>query len=339
MIANELARQGQFEVCFLSLCEQKDSPFFYIDDNIKQYKLGERWIQPGLAYLPIIPKLRRFLKEKAIDIIIDIDIVLDCLSIPASRGLKIKVVSWEHFNCDYELTVSYRRFILKNITKRADYIITLTEGDKVRYGQVIGCAEKIEAIYNPMKERIVSYEGEKKKWIVTAVRLVYDKGIDYLTEIASKVLLRYPDWKWFVLGEGDERKKLEACIQEYGLEGRLVVPGLVDCVDEYLSKAKLFVLTSRVEGLPMCLLEAKTYKLPCISFNIPTGPDEIIEDEISGYLVEPFDCEKMINRISELVENEVLLSSFADRTKNNIYKFQMTSIMEKWNRVLKGLCE
>lgn len=339
MIANELAKQDQYEVCFLSLCEQKESPFFGISDSIEKYKLGERWIQPGPGYLPLIPRLRKFLKDKSIDIIIDIDIVLDCLAIPASRGLKTKVISWEHFNCDYELTVLYRKFILKNITKNSDFIITLTEGDKVRYGQVIDCTDKIEAIHNPMKERIISYEVEKENCIITAVRLVHDKGIDYLAEIASEVLIKHPAWKWIILGDGDQRAILEACIEQYGLEGRLIVPGLVECVDDYLSKAKLFVLTSRVEGLPMCLLEAKTYSLPCISFDIPTGPSEIIEDGISGYLIEPFECKKMIDRISELVENEELLSSFADRTKDNIYKFQMESIMEKWNRVLQSICE
>ena len=109
MIANELAKQGNYEIIFLSLCEQNEKPFYVLEQCIKRYKLGEKWLNPGPAYFPLIPKLRRFLKEQSVDVIVDIDIVLDVLSIPASRRMKTKVVSWEHFNCDYEMSIFYRR--------------------------------------------------------------------------------------------------------------------------------------------------------------------------------------------------------------------------------------
>lgn len=339
MIANELAKQGRYEVCFLSLCEQKETPFYALHESIKRYKLGEKWIQPGPGYLPLVPKLRKFLKEMDLDVIVDIDIVLDSLSIPAAWKQKTKVLSWEHFNCKYEMSVFYRRAILKFSVKHTDYVITLTEGDKISYGQYVKRTENIEAIYNPMKTESDLKGFNKENWIITAVRLVPDKGIDYLVDIAGKVLTEHPDWKWFVLGEGSDRKLLEEAIQRFNLEGRLNAPGLVLNMEEYLEQAKLFVLTSRVEGLPMCLLEAKTYALPCVSFDIPTGPNEIIEEGVNGYLVEPFDCNDMAEKINKLIESEVLLQEFAKNAKRNVEKFQMSSIMEKWNRVLDKLCE
>lgn len=339
LIANELAKREEYDICFLSLCEQRSTPFFVIDERIHRYTLGDKWINPGPRYIKCIPKLRRFLKKYNVDLIIDIDIVLDVLSIPAALGRKTRVVSWEHFNCDYEMSIGYRRWIARLTAKCSDYLITLTEGDCIRYGQLIGRTQKIEAIHNPMNDKEIVIAEQKENWIITAVRLVHDKGIDYLATIAPIILEKYPEWKWYVLGEGEDRGILEKTIQEKGLQERLIAPGLVECVGEYLSKAKLFVLTSRVEGLPMCLLEAKTYQIPCVSFDIPTGPNEIIEEGINGYLIEPFDCEKMIIRISELIENETLRNSFAENAGNNIHKFQLESIIEKWNRVLSSLCE
>lgn len=338
MIANELAVCGKYEVCILSLCEQCKAPFYTIHKTIKRYKLGDKWLQPGPGYLPLIPKLRHFLKEQRIDLILDVDIVLDVLSIPASWGIKTKVLSWEHFNCDYEMSMLYRRCILKFSVKHSDYVITLTEGDRKTYGKRTGRTKNIEAIYNPMKMEDVVDAGEKENWIITAVRLVYDKGIDFLAETAAEVLTKHPDWKWYVLGEGEERRLLEEAILKNGLEGRLIAPGLVSNVGEYLDKAKMFVLTSRVEGLPMCLIEAKAHDLPCISFDIATGPSEVIEHGVNGYLIEPFDVDDMILKVNALIENDKLQKQFQNNAKNDIEKFQMKDIMEKWNRVIDSLC-
>ena len=338
MIANELMKQEKYEICFLSLCEQKEQMFFELDNRIIRYKLGDRWIQPGPGYLPLIPKIRRFFNEQEIDIVIDIDIVLDVLSIPAAWRLKTKILSWEHSNCYYELSVLYRKLILKYSVRHSDFVVTLTEGDKKNYEQLLKRTRNIEAIYNPIGEIEDTLSKNKENRIITVGRLVSGKGMDYLTEVAAKVLLEHTDWKWYVLGEGEERAFLENFIAKNKLENRMILTGLVTNVGEYLNKSKIFVLTSKSEGLPMCLLEEKAYDLPCISFNIPTGPDEIIEDGVNGFLIEPFDCEGMASKINTLIEEEERLNTFTNNAKRNIDKFRMESIIEKWNRVLDNLC-
>ena len=137
-IANALVKEGTYEICFLSLVEQEKEPFYPIDSAIERDQLGNHWINPGPGYLPLIKRLGKFLKDKQIDIIIDIDIVLDVLAIPASRRLKTKVVSWEHFNCEFEQQVLYRRLISKLTAHFSDYVITLTEEDKENYGKILG---------------------------------------------------------------------------------------------------------------------------------------------------------------------------------------------------------
>ncbi len=341
LIANELKRQGKYEIFFLSLTEQKNQPFFSLEQGIKRFSLGDKWIQPGPAYLPVIHKLRRFLKEQKIDILIDIDIVLDILSLPASKGMKTKVISWEHFNCEYEQSILYRRFILKYSVKRSDYIITLTEDDRVCYCNTFGRSENIRAIYNPMEiiqSEPTAQSQQGKKYIVTVGRLIQRKGIDYLARIAVRVLKKYKDWSWILLGDGEERTFLEKVISDNQLENQLILKGNVTNVADYLVKAEIFVMTSRVEGLPMCLLEAKANHLPCISFCIRTGPKEIIEDGVNGYLIPPFDCDIMTEKIELLIQNETLRKEFSENACHNIEKFQMTQIIKNWNEVIELLC-
>ena len=338
MISGQLKKQGNYDIVFLSLVEQSDTPFFSLEQGIRRFSLGKKWIKPGPGYLPLIPKLRRFLKEQKIDVLIDIDIVLDVLSIPAAKGLGTKILSWEHSNCDYEMSVLYRRLILRYSVRRTDFVVTLTEGDRKRYGELLDRKKNIMAIYNPVEDREWKEPEKKENWIITTGRLVHVKGIDYLAETAKSVLKKHKDWKWLLLGEGEERSRLEHFIQENELENRLILTGRVKDVNSYLERAKLFVLTSRSEGLPMCMLEAKAHHLPCVSFDIRTGPNEIIEDGINGYLIPPYDCREMAEKIERLMENDNLRAAFAEHAGQNMEKFQMKHILENWNEVLRKLC-
>ena len=338
LIANALAKQGKYEILFLSLVEQQDTPFFSIDPKIKRYHLGEKWIQPGPGYLTVLPKLKRFLKEQRVNVVVDIDIVLDILVIPVRKSTGIKVISWGHFSFYFEWESLYRRLILKIGTKRADYCVTINEENRGCYEKYLHRNEAVKTIYNPAvcgeRKGIVS----KRKYIFWVGRLVEIKGVNYLAETANIVLKQLPDWKWLVAGDGEERQWLENYIAERGLEGRLMLLGRVEDLQQYYEKAEIYVLTSHSEGLPMCLLEAKSYDLPCVSFDIRTGPKEIIRDGVNGYLVEPYNCLKLAKKIVKLAEDETLRRQFAQNAKLDGEKFDLKCILDSWNEAFESLC-
>ena len=84
------------------------------------------------------------------------------------------------------------------------------------------------------------------------------------------VLKKNPDYKWLILGDGEDKEKLENKIKEYNLEDKLILKGKVSNVEDYYKNSALYVMTSRFEGLPMTLLEAKNFKLPIVSFDCQT---------------------------------------------------------------------
>ncbi|MDE5588696.1 MAG: glycosyltransferase family 4 protein [Acetatifactor sp.] len=333
-VAGGLAAQNRYRILILSLTEQSEELFFPLHESVEHFALGDRWLKPGPGYLKVIPKLRRFLKERAIDVIVDIDIVLDVLSVPASKGLKTKVVSWEHFNCDYELKSLYRHFILKYSVKRTDYVVTLTERDRSSYETRLGRKRNISVVSNPIPEAVREDGTERENWLITVGNLVPVKGLDYLGQVAVDVLKKHPDWKWMVVGEGEERAYLEKLILANDLQEQLVLTGRVSDVVPYLRKAKIYVLTSRREGLPMCLLEAKLYMLPAVSFDVATGPAEIIEDGVNGYLVEPYNCRAMADKLETLMENEALWEQLSGNTHRNLEQFQTENVLKNWNRIM-----
>lgn len=338
-IANELAKDDHYRVCFLSLVEQKKEPCYEIAPNIERHALGKKWLSPGPAYLPLIPKVRKFLKRRQIDLIIDIDVVLDVLSVPASSGLKTKVLSWEHSNCAYELGIGYRRVILKLFTRRSDQIVTLTPGDAIAFQKEMKRKDRITSIFNPATRPALSEGIQRENWIITVARLVEGKGFDLLVNVAKEVLPKFPDWKWVICGEGPERELLEAFQKREGMEERLVLAGYVPRVEEYLAKSKLFVLTSRAEGLPMCLLEARACGVPCISFDVPTGPSDMIEEGVNGHLIVPFDCKDMAEKIEMLLANPERLATMGEKAGENLDAFWLPEIIRQWKQLINTLLE
>ena len=336
-LANALQEDHAYEICFISLTEEKEKPFYPLHPEINRYRLGKKWINPGPGYLPLIGKLRKFLKEKQIDIIIDIDIVLDVLSIPATRRMKTKVVSWEHFNCEFEQQVLYRKLISRLTVHYADYVITLTEEDKENYRRILGRKTRISAIYNMVSKMKIDESVLRENWIVTAGRLTYQKGITYLAQIAVPVLKKHPDWTWMLLGDGEERNILEQVISENQLEDQLILKGTVDQVEWYLNRAKLFVLTSRYEGFGMCLVEALQMHVPCVSFDIKIGPSEVINHNQNGILISPFEVEEMIEEINHLIENPDRLEELATNTMIGFERYQDAYIVEHWKNILNEL--
>lgn len=335
MVADLLHRQGLYRVIFLSLVEQGPDPFFSLAKDIDRYRLGDAWIDPGPGYLKIVPKLRKFFKSQEVDIVIDIDIVLDALSVPASVGLKTKVISWEHFNCLFERSVPYRRLILKHLTRRSDYIVTLTERDREEYVRRLGRRDRVRAIGNPVEEPVPMPEPRKEDWIVTVGRLTQQKGPEYLLETARRVLEEHPDWRWLVLGEGELRPMLEDGIRRAGLEGRLILEGNVKDAGSYLRRSRIYVMTSRYEGLGICLLEAKAHGLPCVAFDVPMGPAELIADGVNGYLIPAFDCELMAERIDCMIEDAGLRERFSSNAGIGMEEYRPDFVLERWNRVLR----
>lgn len=334
-IANGLSYIGKYRICFLSLVEQNTKPFYTISQKIRRSVLKEdrKWVSPGIGYLPFIISLRQFLKENCIDIIIDVDLVLDLLSIPAALGVAVRIVSWEHFNYFFERNIWYRRCVLLLSSSLSDYIVTLTERDRQNYQALTRRRKRITAIDNPVDLQEAAILP-KEKILITVGQLIYRKGIDMLAQLIPRILRKYGDWRWYFLGEGEYRKILEDVRISYGLKEQLILTGVVTNVESYLRRASIMVLGSREEGLGMCLLEARACHVPCIAFDIPVGPLELIAHGVNGFLIPPFDLKDMEEKISILIEDDTLRERFMANTTAGIEKFQLNSVLQKWTRLL-----
>lgn len=334
MIANELSQKTDYEISFISLFEERDIPFFSINPAIQRFRLYPTATHGIQHYFDTCKRLRNIVATQHIDVLIDIDCILDMYSLPL-RKTGVKVVSWEHFNYLQNPDVPYRRLTRRWAARSADAIVTLTETDKKLYQSNLKLKCPIVAIPNPMEmpDSPASYDADSHL-ILSSGRLTYQKGFDLLVEVASKVLPGHPDWTWMILGEGEDRPMLEQKIRDAHLDGRLVLKGRVDDVDSYYRRSAMFVMTSRFEGLPMVLLEAKAHRLPLVSFDCPTGPAEIIEDGVNGTLVPPGDVDSIAAAVNELIESQAKRVEYSAMSGSNANRYDINTIMQNWIRIL-----
>ena len=338
VIANQLVKNKDLDICILSLWENNKELFFHLDSEIRRYTLFEKTTN-GKKIFKYILTVRQFVKRNNIDVLIDIDGILDMYSIPALIGVNCALISWEQFNYYYNPDGPYRKVTRRLAAKKADAIVVLTDEDKKNYEEASKIHGKIRRIYNPIESTIgVSNKYDVgSKAIISAGRLTNQTGFDMLVDVADIVLKKHTDWKWIICGEGEERKALEEKIKEYKLERNLILKGNVDNIEEHYKKSAMFVLTSRAEGFGLVLTEAKKEGLPCVSFRCPAGPGEIILDGVNGCLIDCFNIEEMAEKINMLIENQDMRKKFSDNAMVGTEKFNIDEIGKQWKELIEQL--
>lgn len=109
-----------------------------------------------------------------------------------------------------------------------------------------------------------------------------------------------------ILGEGEERGRLERLARQLGVDGNLWMPGFVDNPFSFMKQADVFVLSSRWEGLPGVLIQAMACGTPVVSTNCPSGPEEILEGGKWGKLVPVGDEMALARAIEEVLDGDAV---------------------------------
>jgi glycosyltransferase involved in cell wall biosynthesis len=122
---------------------------------------------------------------------------------------------------------------------------------------------------------------------------------------------------FLVIGDGGLRGELENIIENLKLKNKIILLGWRTDIAEILKISDIFVLTSLWEGLPCAILEAMCCGKPVIA-NAVDGVKEIVSDNETGFLIEPYNCNMSAEKILYLLNNKTVCQRMGDKAKNSI---------------------
>ena len=171
---------------------------------------------------------------------------------------------------------------------------------------------KLNLLYDPVlspkeiiikKKEKITLNLDQKKIIIGIGRLTKQKNFSFLLNAFALLKKKYPEYHLLILGEGEERKKLESIINDLKLSECVNLLGHKENPYKYLKKAECFVLSSLWEDPGFVLLEASYLNIPILSSNCPNGPTEILQDGLGGFLFNSNNKENFIKEFDKFFKS------------------------------------
>lgn len=269
--------------------------------------------------------IRKKLKEIKPESVLSFGETYNSFVILATLLLKCKVFVSDRSKPDKKWGLFHER-LRRILYKRTFGIVSQTsfsEGFLIKEtGQ-----KNIKVIPNPID--ITRFPLLPRENIILSVgRLIPTKNFSLLIEIFSKVNTN--DFTLWIVGEGPLRSELEKRAIELNVSDKVILWGNQKNVEWYYSKAKIFAFTSISEGFPNAILEAMAAGLPAISFDCVAGPSDLIEDNVTGFLIPANKTDHYQEKLQKLIDEEELRNTFGTNARNKSLEFDISVIGDRY---------
>jgi glycosyltransferase involved in cell wall biosynthesis len=164
-------------------------------------------------------------------------------------------------------------------------------------------------------------------------RLVPVKCIDIFLKALQLVRNVIPNITAVIVGAGPLQSELEQLAHDLEIDDCVAFVGKQQNVGEWFNKAKVFVLTSRSEGLSIAMTEAMMCGLPVVVADVGDLAD-LVENGVNGYLIRSRSPEAFASRMLELLTNHKKLAKFSKEARSAAASHETKAITRKWDRIL-----
>jgi len=276
-----------------------------------------------------------FTAEDHLNIIVSICAVITRSKVKISASSRVKPFD------TYSNKIFSKKWFLKYLFKATSWrinLLTCVSKDMVKqYQKVFGKTRHV-CIYNIVKdensekkmnekiyEEWFSKNNNQCKFIIAAGKLAPWKGFDYLLKACKVINDKQVNFKLSILGDGPEKNKLIELSEQLGLKNKVNFLGYVNNPLKYFKISDIFVLSSLVEGMPNVLIEAMMCGCTIVSTDCETGPKEILDSGIHGYLVPVKNYKELANGIIRAIEKPIV----KDKSHEIIKLFSEKEVIKK----------
>lgn len=216
---------------------------------------------------------------------------------------------------------------LYKVFNKADLIITVSAKLKNLLSNKV-LSNKVRVINNGFESEHMVNQNNKisnlkgEIILLTVGSLIKTKGIDISIKAVSKLVVKYPEIKYYIIGEGEQKNELLNLVERLNLKKHVYFLGRLhhNEVIEYMLKSDIFVLPSWQEGFGVVYIEAMSCGIPVIGVK-GEGIEDVIEHNYNGFLVEPKSINDIINTVEFILSNPDKSSAIAKNgeitVKNN----------------------
>ena len=354
--ANYFACHG-YDVTIVTEAQMGRELSFSLDEKVKHIDMGidfnrqysQHGLQRLLTYWSMLRKYKKRLKKTLIkerpDIVItimgrSIDFITDIhdgsIKVGEVHSVKANVRSlnvMERKGGLHRIIARMMRWHVSKKVSKLNAMVLLTQQDADSWTE----AKQTFVVPNAVPQFPNRCSTLESKQVLMVARYNDAKGYEYLVEAWQSVHERHPDWTLNVYGSGELHDDVVRWIQERHLSGSMILHDPVDNImDKYL-ESSIFVMSSRYEAFPMVLLEAMACGVPCVSFDCPYGPRNIIRSGEDGLLVDYLNSQALADSICRLIEDEPLRKKFGAKARQNIQRFSQDAIMHQWDELFNTL--
>lgn len=350
LMANHYATKG-FEATLLSVGKPGGVFRFDLDPQVKveylNVSVGSRW--KLVRKIEAFSAIRRYFRSTPVDlastkafvqnprenyltILLGIGNFPMLLAAMTPKGNQFRTIGCAH--SPYISLSHFWRFLRWLFYNRLDMLVSLTQRD---VSNLKRHNPTIRVIPNPVTFYPEQEAKLENKIILSVGRMDWLKGYDLMMEVFERFCKKNNDWKLKIIGDGPTKTAIEKLANVKGITNRIIIASATGDIEKEYMAASLFLMTSRSEGLPMVLLEAQACGLPIIAFDCETGPAEIVNHGLDGYLVKPYDFDEMSNRLLELASDPVMRKAFGTAARENVKRFLPEEIIKQWDEVFRNL--
>lgn len=295
-VANGLADNG-WQVDLLILHTNNVAYLSRVSQNVKLVVLGVNHAR----YAP--PPLLRYIRKHKPETMLVFNYELAVLTVML-RSLfcfNTKIIARNINTFSKNMTQpqgSWQRYIVKPLVNhfygKADHIINQCHAMRHDLISIFPhLVDKTSVIYNPVAKHVEDYakahditQAAKQDYLLCVGRLEKQKAFHYAIEGFAGIANVFPSLRLKIVGQGSLEQSLKQCAIDLGVADRVDFEGFQADMIPYYLHAKATLLTSLYEGFPNVLIESITLGTPVIAFDCPSGPREIIQQGVNGYLVD-----------------------------------------------------
>lgn len=272
----------------------------------------------GRFNFAVVGIIREFIKRNSIDILHTHGYKTDLIGFLSVKGTECRIVTTPHgWTKQPDLKLRCYEMVDRFIFPFLDAVVPLSVAIMDPLCRLPGLKKKLHYIQNGVDikeiENVTEISKEMSSWKTQGAfiigyigRLTPGKGLETLLEAVAKYAAK--NWRVAIIGEGEQEQQLKAQCRDLGIEDIVNFFGFRPDRLSFLKGFDVFVLPSRSEGIPRCLMEAMAANVLVVASDIP-GCRYLVKDKCTGLLFQVDNAAALADSVNTIMADTMLIKS------------------------------